>query len=361
MTARPASAADTRPRLFDTEASGRTRLHRHVDELALRWLARRGRAVGEYRLDRRSIYILPTRAGLVFGGAMATMLLAAINYSLQLGYLLTFLLFALALVSMLHTYRNLAGLVLRPGRAEPVHAGSIAEFSLTVCNRSRLPRYAVQIDLADAAQPTLHDPGAQAEAIARVAITTRKRGTLPIPRLRISTTFPLGLWRAWGYWQPASQLTVWPHPETPAVPLPPGAVADGKSASSGAGEEDFSAIRPYRDGDSPRRLAWKAMARSGGDEPLTKSFDGGLGGERRFDFQALPGSLDTEARLERLCRWVMVADLEGLRFTLAMPGEVIGPDNGPVHRTRCLEALALYGSPGSTARTAPGGGAGMGG
>ena len=52
---------------------------------------------------------------------MVTMLLAAINYSLQLGYLLTFLLFALALVSMPCTYRNLASVVLRPGRAEPVH------------------------------------------------------------------------------------------------------------------------------------------------------------------------------------------------------------------------------------------------
>ncbi|MET0506633.1 MAG: hypothetical protein ABWZ78_00445, partial [Burkholderiaceae bacterium] len=84
MTARSATAAGARPRAFDTDASDPSRLQRGIDNLALRWLARRGAVSGDHRLDRRSIYILPTRAGLVFGGAMATMLLAAINYSLQL-------------------------------------------------------------------------------------------------------------------------------------------------------------------------------------------------------------------------------------------------------------------------------------
>jgi uncharacterized protein (DUF58 family) len=344
VIARPATAAGTRTRLFETEATRGSRLHRGIDGIALRWFARRGRVSGDHRLDRRSIYILPTRAGLVFGCAMATMLLAAINYSLQLGYLLTFLLFALALVSMLHTYRNLAGLVLRPGRADPVHAGSIAEFNITILNRSRLARYAVQIDVAQAAQPTLHDAAAEAEAIARLAVATRGRGIMAIPRLRLSTTFPLGLWRAWSYWHPAVHIVVWPTPEVPAVTMPPGAAKDGKSTASGAGEDDFSAVRPYREGDSLRRLAWKAMARSDGEDPLTKAFDGGLGGEQRFDFRALPATLDTEARLQRLCRWILVADQEGLRFTLALPEATIGPDSGPAHRARCLEALALHGA-----------------
>ena len=353
MTARSATAAGARPRPFDTDASDPSRLQRGIDNLVLRWLARRGAVSGDHRLDRRSIYILPTRAGLVFGGAMATMLLAAINYSLQLGYLLTFLLFALALVSMLHTYRNLAGVVLRPGRAEPVHAGEIAEFNITLQNRSKLPRYAIQIDVARTAQPILEDAAAEAEAIARLAIVTRRRGPMPVPRLKVSTTFPLGLWRAWSYWQPASTLIVWPTAETPAAAMPPGAVADGKSATRGLGQDDFSAVRPYREGDPLRRLAWKAMARTDGEEPLTKSFDGGCGGEQVFDWRSLPHSLDVESRLARLCRWVLVADQEGLQFTLVLPAVTIGPDSGPGHRATCLEALALHGEPSQARATSP--------
>ena len=40
------------------------------------WDTPRGPRAGDYRLDRKRIYILPSRAGLLFAGAMATMLLA---------------------------------------------------------------------------------------------------------------------------------------------------------------------------------------------------------------------------------------------------------------------------------------------
>lgn len=345
MTARSATVAgagkSTRP--FETDASGPTRLHQRVDRLALR-LSRRHRPVpGDFRLDRHVIYILPTRAGLVFAGALTTMLLAAINYSLQLGYLLTFLLFAIALVSMLHTWRNLAGLVLRSGRADAVHAGEIAEFHAAVLNDSRLARYAVQFDVPGAAQPILVDAGAGTETATSLALPTSTRGRLAVPRIKLSTSFPLGLWRAWSYWHPAASVVVWPAAETPPSALPPGLTQDGRTTGGGPGEDDFSAVRPYREGDSPRRLAWKAMARSASDEALTKDFDGGVGGELALAWRALPASLDTEDRLSRLCAWVLLADQQALRFALALPTITLGPDSSAAHTARCLEELALYG------------------
>jgi len=341
VTARSVEAGkSTRP--FEAAASP-TRLHQRVDRLALRLSRRHRPVVGDFRLDRHIIYILPSRAGLVFACALATMLLAAINYSLQLGYLLTFLLFSIALVSMLHTWRNLAGLVLRPGRADAVHAGDIAEFHLTLANGSRLPRYAIQFDVPETAQPILIDAGAETETAASLALPTRQRGRLAVPRIKLSTSFPLGLWRAWSYWQPAASVVVWPAAESPPAPLPAGLAHDGRTTGGGPGEEDFSAVRPYRDGDSPRRLAWKAMARSGNDEPLTKDFDGGIGGELALDWRSLPAALDTEARLSRLCAWILLADQQSLRFALVLPNTTLGPDSSPAHTGRCLDALALYG------------------
>ena len=49
---------------------------------------------------------------------------------------------------------------------------------------------------------------------------------------------------------------------------------------------------------------------------------------------------DTEARLSRLCAWVLQADRIGARYGLRLPGREIAPDEGPNHRQRCLEALA---------------------
>lgn len=61
------------------------------------------------RLERRRIYILPTRGGLAFGGLLLLMLLAGLNYTNSLALFLTFLLTAFALVVMQLCHRNLLG------------------------------------------------------------------------------------------------------------------------------------------------------------------------------------------------------------------------------------------------------------
>ncbi|MBC7802513.1 MAG: hypothetical protein H7Y16_01450, partial [Candidatus Parcubacteria bacterium] len=47
---------------------------------------------GEIVLSHRRVYIVPSRLGLFFGGALAILLVGSINYALSLGFALTFLL-----------------------------------------------------------------------------------------------------------------------------------------------------------------------------------------------------------------------------------------------------------------------------
>ena len=159
-----------------------------------------GPHAGDLRLDRRRVYILPTKAGLLFAVVLATMLLTAVNYSLALGYALTFLLAGVGLVSMLHTWRNLVGLVLRAGRAEPVHAGEVAELGLLLRNLDGPERFAIDLFVPGTARPTRIDIAAGTEPLVSVALPTDRRGWQALPRMRLSTTFPLGLWRAWAWW-----------------------------------------------------------------------------------------------------------------------------------------------------------------
>jgi uncharacterized protein (DUF58 family) len=298
-----------------------------------------GPDAGELRLDSRRIYILPTRAGLLFGLALFTMLLAAINYGLALGFALTFLLASVGLVSMLHTWRNLAGLTLRAGRAEPVHAGEIAEFGLIVHNGQGPERWAIELVVPGTAQPARIDVAAASELLVAVALPTERRGWQSVPRMRLHTTWPLGLWRAWAWWHPQARVLVLPRLETPAPPMPESGATG--TERRGRGEDDFAAIRPFRVGDSPRRLAWKAMARTGGDTLLVREFEGGSGGQLELDWSALPGGLDTEARCSRLARWIVDAEAAGLRYGLRLPQASLPMDAGPAHRAACLEALAL--------------------
>ena len=56
------------------------------------WFENRLPLTDSVTLTQRTVYILPTRPGLMLGLTLLTLLVASINYQLNLGYLLTFLL-----------------------------------------------------------------------------------------------------------------------------------------------------------------------------------------------------------------------------------------------------------------------------
>jgi uncharacterized protein (DUF58 family) len=133
---------------------------------------------------------------------------------------------------------------------------------------------------------------------------------------------------------------VYPKPESGNVPLPPAQAASGEGSASGAGEDDFAGLRTYHPGDSPRRIAWKAAARS--DTFLTKQFSGSAAAQLWLDFDDIADALGLEAKLSRLARWVIESEAAGFRFGLRMPQLELEPAAGSAHRDRCLQALALY-------------------
>ena len=289
-----------------------------VDRIAARIGGAKGPSREDLRLAQRNVYILPSRAGLLYAVILLAMLIASINYALSLGFMLTFLLGAVALVAMFHTFRNMATLVLRPGRAEPVFAGQPAEFSVLMINRGRLERFAIRLHAAGMVAPEPVDVAPTAEQLVRVSVPATRRGIMPVPRIKLWTEYPLGLWRVWAYWHPAIDVLVYPSPETPGVALPDNTAIAGEGQGLGRGEDDVSSIRQYQAGDSPRRIAWRAMARSGSDELLTKQFEGGERGELWLDWQHLPASLEVEAKISRLTRWVLDAEASGTRWALAL-------------------------------------------
>ncbi|HEY8359234.1 MAG TPA: DUF58 domain-containing protein, partial [Ramlibacter sp.] len=63
-------------------------------------------------LTQRNVYILPTRPGFMLGATLLVLLVGSINYQLNLGYLLTFLLAGSAVVGMHVCHATLRGLTL---------------------------------------------------------------------------------------------------------------------------------------------------------------------------------------------------------------------------------------------------------
>ena len=290
-------------------------------------------------LVQRRIFILPSRHGLLFVAALGLMLSGSINYNLSLGFILTFLLAALGVNGILHTFRNLARLRIATGRVQPVFAGDTARFTLVIDNPSALDRYAIGI-ARDKRELLFTDAPALQSTAVGVPVPAPARGMLRPGRLTIFTNFPLGLCYAWAYAELDMHCIVYPRPEDGRVPLPPFAADDATGITHGAGQEDFAGLRSYHPGDSPRHIAWKAAAR--GEALLTKQFSGRAASELWLDWRATPDTLTLEGRLSRLARWVVDSHAAGLSFGLRLPDMTIPPAPGDAQRDRCLEALALY-------------------
>ncbi|MCZ6719771.1 MAG: DUF58 domain-containing protein [Gammaproteobacteria bacterium] len=307
------------------------------------------------RLDRHQVFILPTRYGYTFAIALLVMLFGSINYNNNLGYLLTFLLGSLMLVTILHTYRNLAGLTVYGATVTPVFAGDEAVFRICLDNRGSDARFAVALERWPKREkkngsprhpskgeslPTLVDVPNDQLLSASVPVPAVKRGRLTLGRLKLSTGFPLGLFCAWSYIDPGLSCLVYPRPA--GQHALPSTIPDGTEARAGsqAGTEDFLGFRHYIPGDSTRYIAWKAVAR--GQRLLIKRF-GGSGAALWLSWANVAHLPHDEARLSQLCLWVIGAHAEGLRYSLRVPGTIRPLDHGEGHRRECLEALALYG------------------
>jgi uncharacterized protein (DUF58 family) len=316
-------------------------------------------------LKQRRVFIVPARAGVVFAVVLAVMLLGAINYDLALGHALVFLLAGIGLTAMVHTFRNLLGLRLTPGRADPVFAGGVARFAIHVEAPGRLPRRALEFAFSSPGAPRVSiDVEGGGNACVLLPAPAPRRGRLIPGRITLCTRYPLGLYRAWSYLQPSLSCLVYPRPIETPLPAP-GRIADAREsgARDDAGDDDFNGLRQHQPSDSPRHVAWKALARDLEHAPLlVKQFAGARSDELWLDWSAadprravrpaghaaqtaVDGARDgeTEVRLALLAGWVLAAERERLRYGLRLPGRTLLPGQGRAHRDACLEALALHG------------------
>ncbi len=307
-----------------------------------RWLFRIGASeVAPIQLTQRRIYVLPTPAGLAFAIALVLMLLTSINYRLSLGHALVFLLGGTATASIVHAFRNLLGLSVRPQRCDPVFAGEAAGFRFLIENARAARRPALR--LRARGQSTTFELGPATASSVLLACPTARRGLLSLGRTVVETTWPLGLIRAWSVFVPEADCIVHPAPEANPPPLPEDGTGSPRAGSRlHEGDDDFAGLRAHRDADSPRHVAWKALAR--GSPMLTKQYAAPQGGELVLDWRALPAEMNDEQRLSRLTAWILRAERDGRRYGLQLPRTCIAAGLGRDHRDRCLRELALFGS-----------------
>ena len=301
-------------------------------------------------LTQRNIYILPTRPGWMLGFTLLLLLVASINYQLNLGYLLTFLLAGSAVVGMHVCHGNLRGMTLHLAPPTPVHAGQAVSLEVRLANPRRKPRVGIGLGVVSQ-QGSRGDDGlawvdvpAEGSEVLHVAWAPERRGRHATPALTAVTLFPLGTFRVWTVWRTAAKVTVYPAPETHPPALPPGEPQPGHATAgrhNSSGE--FDGVRAYRRGDPQKTVVWKkaAQAFAAGRDDLVSRDTLAMQRQQLWLDHATCGATDLESRLSRLTAWVLMADEQGLDYGLRLPGREFPPDHGAAHKTQCLEALAL--------------------
>ncbi|MEX0618311.1 MAG: hypothetical protein WD180_05080 [Pseudohongiellaceae bacterium] len=175
------------------------------------WLRRHLPATDSITLNRRIIFILPTRQGMLFVAAAAVVFVAAINYAISLGFALAFLMASLFIISILHGFNNLNGLELTGLPVQSAFVGEDIGMNVLLSRNSRRRHEALELRFPGSnitrANVVSHD-----QEKVSIYIKATRRGRFGAPRLRVESTFPLGLTRAWSIVDLNLHSLIYPKP-----------------------------------------------------------------------------------------------------------------------------------------------------
>ena len=269
---------------------------------------------------------------------LTALLVGSVNHNNNFGYLLTFLLGALVLVSLAPTLTNLQDISITPVPVKPVFAGDTADITFLLQSATPLKlgvtaylnRFSSKpADLIDAAATRISIP-----------LPTSERGIARKKSITLSTNYPLGLIEIQTTLPVSVFFLVYP------APLPGALVTDSidgadedVTAERFSGETDFSELSLYRTGDEIRRVHWKSLA--AGKDLHTVKYEQSYTGGMMFSLSSLPGT-QVETKLGRLCHMIVTAESRGLNYGLTLGDTPIAQAKGVAHRNTCLKALALY-------------------
>lgn len=310
------------------------------------WLKRRIPRQKTHRLQHKNIFIVPSKTSLGFIVLIFLLWLLGTNYENNLVLAMAFLLLALIIVCIHHTYASLAGLEISIKQTQPGFVGEAGRVEVLVKRLNSRIYESVELNWAqgEAVKLNLID---QDSIVVNLSVPLLHRGWFQPERLKISTNFPLGLIYAWSHLDLEAPILVYPEPiESSIQPVQQTSENsnDLEHHPLTAGHEEFAGLRDYQDGDSLRNIDWRTMAK--GQGLATRVYEDYVDQRMWLDWQQFEG-LSREARLSRLCACVLEQDqlakkTTGLVYGLRLPGLEIEPDYGEQHKAHLLKALALF-------------------
>lgn len=309
------------------------------------WLKKRLPYTKEIQLNQKRIFIFPSATGWLFIALLLLLFVTSVNYQNNLLFSLTCLFVSLFVTSILATYQNLSGLIIRALPSENVYSGEFTALKVQLDSSKTNAKYALFSGFKGDQQCVVNSILDKHDLALNYRASTR--GYLETPRISFYSFYPMGLLRCWTW--VSLDFSAWVYPKIHKHEFIPseysGGIDSGEIAAyskkiSSAGTDDFEGLNAYRQGESLKRIAWRHYAKT--NVLLSKEFSSEQKAGGFLDWYVLEG-VDTERRLEILCGWVNEFEMTQRPYGLRLPTRVINVDIGASHKQECLLALAQFG------------------
>ncbi len=225
------------------------------------WLSKRFRVAGQTRLNQSKILIFIFGQGYVYVALILISFMAGINYANNLILGFCFLIAAILWMSFYITFKQLHELDIEIIYPEVGQLEQHVGLQLHITQPHAALRY-LKIQ-ADGLTQTLAVQ--QSQQVLQLYFYPQQRGYFEFPTIKIYSSYPFGLVRAWSYLYLSQG--VWIAPKVDHLTQ-----LSQQHAHSNSDElEEFRELRHFVDGDAIQLVSWKHAAQ--GQGLLVKVFD----------------------------------------------------------------------------------------
>ncbi len=306
-----------------------------------RWMLRRAPPAQQVTLNQRRVFIFLSRNGGLYALVVLITFIAGINYANNLLLLVCYLLAAVLVVGLHQTFWQLAGLQLTLlDEAVDAVAGGQATVRFQVEGRRVHRGLTLMVSGAHGVQVCHIDRLTTAQVVSWPVVVGERRGWLPLPRLTVSSSAPLGILRSWSHVTFAGGVWVSPRPQATQAVVGQAVTHEGNAdaaAGQQAGPGDFDQLQAWRPGESLGRLSWRHLAR--GQGLWAKQFVVPIQAEMWVDYRAMPGP-GHEARLAQMAHAIEARHAQAQAYGVWLPNAQLAVAQGTAQRLQALRLLA---------------------
>ena len=269
-------------------------LTKSIDYYFFKYIRSRISKSSKSTIDRRKIFIMPTRQGFILFLFLLASLIACVLYQINLGLIIVIIASFVFFLTIIITHQNILGLEFK-SLYQLIDTDGTQKLKLLSHNNDE---QRINLDITDEHHRfVLNQVNFKTGDNEHLLIYRQHpRGVFQYPLIKIKTIFPFGIIQSWAWIQLEGKYIVYPTPEKPSYDL--NLLIQKAIQKNQDSFEHFTGLKNYAEGMSESRIAWKVSQAK--DQWLVKQFEADIVNEDiLINFDLIP-TMKFEKKLRHL-------------------------------------------------------------